>query len=307
MPFMRILNASAYKFVSLDDVDDLRGRLRARARELGLKGTILLAPEGINLFIAGQQAQVEQFLAYLGEDTRFFGMPAKLSWSEEQPFNRMLVKAKREIITLRRPDIDPSRTPAPRLAPQELKRWLDEGREVLLLDTRNGFEVALGTFDNAAGLGLHSFSELPRAAESIDPRWKALPVVTFCTGGIRCEKAAPLLLREGFREVYQLDGGILKYFEACGGAHFHGECFVFDKRVALGPDLQPTGTAQCYACQAVLSVDDQLRPEYVFGLTCHHCHPSAPGTSAGRAAVPPRNHEPVHAPAANAAPGRGPA
>ena len=269
---MRILNVSAYKFVSLNDVEELRSRLRARARDLGLKGTILLAPEGINLFIAGLQVQVERFLARLAEDSRFAGLETKSSWSEEQPFNRMLVKAKREIITLRRPDVDPSRTPAPRIAPQELKRWLDEGREVLLLDTRNGFEVSLGTFDGAAELALKSFSELPEAAKSIDPRWKDRPVVTFCTGGIRCEKAAPLLLKEGFREVYQLDGGILKYFEACGGAHYHGECFVFDKRVALGPDLEPTGTAQCYVCQSVLTPEEQSRPEYVFEKSCHHCH-----------------------------------
>ena len=268
---MPILNVSAYKFVSMDDVEALRDRLRARTRDLRLKGTILLAPEGINLFIAGEQAQVERFLALLAEEARFAGLETKLSWSEEQPFNRMLVKTKREIITLRRPDVDPSRTPAPRIAPLELKRWLDQGRQVLLLDTRNAFEVALGTFNGAAGLGLKSFSELPAAAQAIDPRWKDLPVVTFCTGGIRCEKAAPLLVKEGFREVYQLEGGILKYFEQCGGAHFHGECFIFDKRVALGPDLQPTGTAQCYACQSVLTLEDQRRPEYVFGKSCHHC------------------------------------
>jgi UPF0176 protein len=268
---MRVLNASAYKFVYLDDIEDLRRRLRARARDLGLKGTILIAPEGINLFIAAQQQQVERFLARLMEDARFAGLDSKLSWSQQQPFNRMLVKAKREIITLRRPDVDPSRTPAPRLAPRELRRWLDEGREVLLLDTRNGFEVALGSFAGAADLRLKSFSELPGAVQAIDPRWKERPVVTFCTGGIRCEKAAPLLMQEGFRAVYQLDGGILKYFEECGGAHFQGECFVFDKRVALGPDLQPTGTAQCYVCQAILSPQDQERPEYLSGRSCHQC------------------------------------
>ena len=273
---MRILNVSAYKFVSLNDVEDLRRRLKARACDLGLKGTILLAPEGINLFIAGRQAQVERFLFGLAEDPRFAALEAKRSGSEEQPFNRMLVKAKREIISLRRPAIDPSRTPAPRLAPEALKRWLDEGREVLLLDARNRFEVELGSFDGAADLRLKSFSDLPAAMRDIDPRWKAhwqnRPVVTFCTGGIRCEKAAPLLMHAGFRDVYQLDGGILNYFAQCGGAHFHGECFVFDKRVALGPDLAPTGTAQCYACQSVLSPEDQARPEYAFGVSCHHCH-----------------------------------
>ena len=268
---MAILNVSAYQFVSIDDIDTLRPQLRERAVALALKGTILLAPEGINLFVAGEEHAVRQFLASLTEDPRFAGLESKLSWSDEQPFNRMLVKAKREIITLRRPDVDPSRTPAPRIAPQTLKQWLDEGREVLLLDTRNQFEVALGSFDGATGLGLKSFSDLPAATAAIDPQWKARPVVTFCTGGIRCEKAAPLLQQEGFGEVYQLDGGILKYFEQCGGAHFHGECFVFDKRVALGPDLQPTGTAQCYACQAVLTLEDQASPDYQYEICCPYC------------------------------------
>ena len=268
---MAILNVSAYQFVSIDDIDTLRPQLRERAVALALKGTILLAPEGINLFVAGEEREVRQFLASLTEDPRFAGLESKLSWSDEQPFNRMLVKAKREIITLRRPDVDPSRTPAPRITPQTLKQWLDEGREVLLLDTRNQFEVALGSFDGATGLGLKSFSDLPAATAAIDPQWKARPVVTFCTSGIRCEKAAPLLQKEGFGEVYQLDGGILKYFEQCGGAHFHGECFVFDKRVALGPDLQPTGTAQCYACQAVLTLEDQASPDYQCEICCPYC------------------------------------
>ena len=268
---MAVLNVSAYKFVSIDDVESLRPSLRKCAVDMELKGTILLAPEGINLFIAGEQARVERFLERLMADERFAGLETKLSWSEDQPFNRMLVKAKREIITLRRPDVDPSRTPAPRLAPEMLRQWLDEGREVLLLDTRNQFEVDLGTFEGAACLKLKSFSEMTAALPAIDEKWKDKPVVTFCTGGIRCEKAAPLLIKEGFSEVYQLDGGILKYFERCGGAHFQGECFVFDKRVALGPDLEPTGTAQCYACQAVLTPDEQQSSDYEFGVRCPHC------------------------------------
>jgi len=276
---MAILNVSAYRFVSIDDVDTLRPRLKKRAVDMGLKGTILLAPEGINLFIAGEAAKVERFLERLMADARFAGLETKRSWSEEQPFNRMLVKAKREIITLRRPDVDPSRSPAPRIAPETLRQWLDEGREVLLLDTRNRFEVELGTFVGAADLKLKSFSDMSAALPAIDTGWKDKPVVTFCTGGIRCEKAAPLLMKEGYSEVYQLDGGILKYFEHCGGAHYRGECFVFDKRVALGPDLQPTGTAQCYACQAVLTPEQQTSPDYQYGLHCPHCKARKTGSS----------------------------
>ena len=268
---MSVLNLSSYRFVSIHDAQSLRAALKRRADELGLKGTILLAPEGINLFIAGTEQSVKNFVATLAEDRRFEGMDCKYSWSDEQPFNRMLVKLKREIITMRRPDIDPSRQAAPRLTPTELRQWLDEGREVLLVDTRNQFEVDLGTFEGAVELGLHSFSEMPAAMGAIDPKWKSRPVVTFCTGGIRCEKAAPLMASEGFQQVYQLDGGILRYFEDCGGAHYHGECFVFDKRVAVGPDLRPTGTAQCYACQSILSAQDQASPDYVFGQSCPHC------------------------------------
>jgi UPF0176 protein len=272
---MQILNAAAYKFVTLADLPGLRAHLHERAFGLGLKGTILLAPEGINLSLAGAGEELEAFLAFLLADRRFAGMPIKRSASAEQPFNRMLVKIKREIVALRRPDIDPARNPAPRLAPRELKRWLDEGRELLLLDTRNRFEVELGTFAGAASLELNSFSELPRAAERIDPRWKERPVITFCTGGIRCEKAAPLLIDLGFRQVVQLDGGILRYFEDCGGAHFSGECFVFDKRVALDSGLMQTGTTQCYVCQAVVTVAEQHSPDYVLGLSCPHCRHDA--------------------------------
>jgi len=268
---VQVLNVSAYKFVVIEHPAEMRGVLKERADALDLRGTILLAHEGINLFIAGSEANVQAFLAALQADERFAGFPAKLSWSEEQPFNRMLVKVKREIIPLRRPEIDPSRNPAPRLSPEQLKAWLDEGREVLLVDTRNDFEVELGTFTGARNLHLSSFAEFPSKAGTLESKWKHRPVVTFCTGGIRCEKAAPFLADQGFGQVYQLDGGILNYFERCGGAHFEGECFVFDKRVALGPDLKPTGTAQCYVCQAVLTPPEQQSPEYVFGERCPRC------------------------------------
>jgi UPF0176 protein len=268
---MQVLNVSAYKFVSIEHPAELRLILKERADGLGLRGTVLLAHEGINLFLAGAEANVRAFLSDLGADDRFAGIPTKLSWAAEQPFNRMLVKVKREIIPLRQPEIDPSRDPAPRLSPEELKTWLDQGRDVLLVDTRNDFEVELGTFRGARNLHLSSFAEFPAKAEALEAEWQDRPVVTFCTGGIRCEKAAPLLARRGFSRVYQLEGGILSYFERCGGAHFDGECFVFDKRVALGADLKPTGTAQCYACQAVLTPGEQAAPEYAVGVSCPRC------------------------------------
>ncbi len=241
---MKILNIAAYRFVALDDLAVLRAGLKARCTELRLKGTILVAPEGINLFLAGAVADVAAFLQTLRADARFAPIEVKRSWSAEQPFKRLLVKVKREIVSMRRPDFNARALPAPRLAPQELKRWLDQGRNVVLLDTRNQFEVDLGSFENTLSLGLKSFSDFPRATAALPAALKDRPVVTFCTGGIRCEKAAPWLIGQGFREVYQLDGGILNYFEQCGGAHFRGACFVFDERIALDPSLQPTGAAQ---------------------------------------------------------------
>lgn len=239
---MNILNIAAYRFVPLNDLEQLRAALMLRGAELGLKGTILIAAEGINLFLAGAGANVEAFVETLSADARFAAIEVKRSRSAQQPFLRLLVKIKREIVSMRRPEINPCATPAPRLAPQELKRWLEQGRAVVLLDTRNQFEVDLGTFEDALSLGLKSFSDFPRATPALAEALKDRPIVTFCTGGIRCEKAAPWLISQGFRKVYQLDGGILNYFEQCGGAHFRGECFVFDQRMALDARLRESGS-----------------------------------------------------------------
>lgn len=236
-----ILNIAAYKFVALDDLPALRGELRELCEKLELKGTILLAPEGINLFLAGSEKSVDTFLGKLRARRAFRDLIAKRSYSSAQPFGKLLVKLKKEIIAIGRPGIDPARHPAPRLAPRELKRWLDESRDVVLFDTRNSFEVEHGTFHGAQHIGLANFRSFGERVCELDPRLKDKTVVTFCTGGIRCEKAAPLLIHEGFRHVYQLDGGILKYFEECGSSHFDGSCYVFDERVALDSGLLPTG------------------------------------------------------------------
>jgi len=238
---MDILNIAAYRFVPLDRLPELRVEILARCKALSLKGTVLIAAEGINLFLAGAAEDIEAFLGALHADARFAAIEVKRSWSAAQPFKRLLVKIKREIVTMRRPEIDPARMPAPRLAPQELKRWLDAGRDVVLLDTRNQFEVDLGSFENTLSLGLKSFGDFPRATPALAAQVRERTIVTFCTGGIRCEKAAPWLISQGFNDVYQLEGGILNYFEQCGGAHFRGECFVFDERVALDAGLQPGG------------------------------------------------------------------
>ena len=238
-----ILNIAAYKFVTLDELVERRVRYLERTHALGLRGTILLADEGINLFIAGDPSSVATFLSELQTEPAFAALDIKRSYSARQPFTKMRVKLKREIVALKRPDIRPDRSPAPRITPAELKRWLDAGRDLVLLDTRNQFEFDQGTFDGAQSLALGAFSELPERLRNADPAWKSKTVVTFCTGGIRCEKAAPLLIVAGFRDVLQLDGGILRYFEECGSAHYSGDCFVFDARVALDNSLAPVATA----------------------------------------------------------------
>ena len=237
-----VLNISCYKFVPLPDAEALRGLLQDRARAAQLKGTILLAEEGINFFLAGSADAVRGFVDLLRADARFADLDPKESWSETVPFRKMLVKVKREIIRMDHPAIRPAEGRAPSVAPATLRRWLDQGhdddgREVVTLDTRNAFEVDHGTFDNAIDWRIGKFTEFPPALRAHKDELQGKTVVSFCTGGIRCEKAAILMREEGLPHVYQLEGGILKYFELTDGAHYHGSCFVFDERRALSTDL----------------------------------------------------------------------
>jgi UPF0176 protein len=238
-----VLNISAYLFTHLDDPASLQAVLRDRANAAGLKGTILLAEEGINLFLAGDAAAVRGFADELRADDRFAALTTKESWSDDQPFGRMIVKVKREIIRMDHPTIRPEAARAPAVAPETLRRWLDEGadddgREVVLLDTRNAFEVDYGAFAGALDWRIERFTQFPGAAAAAADDLRGKTVVSYCTGGIRCEKAA-IYLREVGVDAYQLDGGILGYFEQVGGAHWNGECFVFDEREALTPGLAP--------------------------------------------------------------------
>lgn len=246
-----ILNIAAYRFVPIDEPAPLRAEIAQRAEAAGLKGTVLVAPEGVNLFLAGAPDDVRGLLGWLRSDPRFNGLAAKESWSEREPFARLKVKLKREIIAFRRDGVDPVGAPAPFVDPSTLKRWLDvghddNGRPVVMLDTRNREEVAHGSFHGALTLPIDDFVQLPEALEAERHRLEGATVVSFCTGGIRCEKAAPFLRAHGFGDVRQLNGGILGYFEAVGDAHWEGACFVFDDRVALAPDLRPvTRRAVC--------------------------------------------------------------
>ena len=274
-PFMpaqsAITNLAAYKFARLSELKSLRAHLMAKCKAWNLKGTILLSTEGVNLFVAGGQSEVEELLAELQRIPGLETMEFKFSPSDHQPFNRMLVRIKKEIIAFGVDGIDPATYTSPRISAKELKQWLDEGRPVTLLDTRNDYEVKLGTFQNALPIGVDHFRDFPEAVRRLPEQLKSQPIVTFCTGGIRCEKAAPFMEREGFQHIYQLDGGILRYFEECGGAHYDGECFVFDQRVGVDPGLHETESTQCFGCQTPLSAEDQQDPRYVQGKTCPYC------------------------------------
>ncbi len=309
-----VTNISCYRFAELTGLKDLREELITACKARGLKGTILLSTEGINLFVAGAAEAIDALLVRLRAVPGLEALVPKVSVSDTQPFNRMLVRVKREIISFGMESIRPANYTSPKLAPAELKRWLDEGRPVTLLDTRNDYEVKLGTFKGALIPHIATFREFPDAVRKLPEALKDQPVVMFCTGGIRCEKAGPFMEREGFQEIYQLDGGILKYFEECGGAHYDGECFVFDQRVGVDPGLRESDFAVCFACQAPLDATDQEDPRHVEGVSCPHCFKSARDRMAERiemlhaaiamvtnplpGSLPMENRRPVNIPAA---------
>jgi UPF0176 protein len=239
-----ILNISAYLFVNLNDTATLRESIRSQALLQDLRGTVLLAEEGINLFLAGTHNGVRAFLRWLKEDLRFAALEAKESESDTAPFGKLLVKVKPEIIRMNHPTIQPQAGRAPAVTATTLARWLasghdDEGRPVVMLDTRNAFEVDLGRFENAIDWRISKFSDFPAAVMAHRDDLQGKTVVSYCTGGIRCEKAALFMAQAGIDNVLQLEGGILKYFEETSGRHFDGECFVFDDRVALDAALRP--------------------------------------------------------------------
>ena len=241
---MQILNIAAYKFVALEALPSLQTSLLEALQPRGVKGTVLLAEEGINLFLAAGRAEIHDFLAWLRTDARFHDLEVKESWSQAQPFRKLLVKIKPEIIRMNHPAIQPAAGRAPAVDAATVKRWLDSGhddggRPVVMLDTRNAFEVDVGTFENAIDWRIDKFSEFPQALLDHRDELRDKTVVSFCTGGIRCEKAAIFMRESGLGHVFQLDGGILKYFEESGHAHYRGECFVFDERRALDPALSP--------------------------------------------------------------------
>ncbi len=277
-----VTNLAAYRFVELSGLKELREELLGLCKDAGLKGTILLSVEGVNLFVAGAEQGIDRLMGRLRQIPGLEDFVGKISVSDDQPFRRMLVRIKKEIISFGVEGIAPGQRTSPKLPAKELKKWLDEGRKITLLDTRNDYEVKLGTFTGAVVPDIRTFREFPNAVRELPQEMKDETIVMFCTGGIRCEKAGPFMEMEGFKNIYQLDGGILKYFEECGGDHYDGECFVFDQRVGVDPALQETDSAICYACLAPLDAQDQEDVRYVGGVSCPHCFKAEPEKMAER-------------------------
>lgn len=273
-PALPIRVAALYQFTRFADVAGLRGQLLAQCEALGIKGTLLLAIEGLNGTVAGSDAAIEALLDHIRALPGCAEIDVKDSRAAAMPFDRMKVRLKREIVTMGEPDVDPLTEVGHYVAPQDWNALID-APDTIVIDTRNAYEVALGSFEGAIDPGTRSFREFPdwfrrfraaREAEGAMPR-----VAMFCTGGIRCEKAAIHMQEIGIERVYQLEGGILKYFEEVGGAHYDGDCFVFDHRTALNAELLPAGPKQCFACRAVVTPEEQQSPDYIPGQRCPHC------------------------------------
>lgn len=265
--------AALYKFAPLDDYKELKSPLLHFCLKNGIKGTILLAPEGINGTVAGTRSAIDALLAYLQRDTRLSGLEHKESYTPTQPFYRTRVKLKKEIVTLGVPGVDPNKLVGQYVEP---KNWnaLISDPEVLVIDTRNNYEVGIGTFKNAINPETDTFREFPSFVESKLQHAKDKKIAMFCTGGIRCEKSTAYLLQQGFKNVYHLKGGILKYLEETPAEQslWSGECFVFDNRVAVNNELAPGQYDQCHGCRNPLSPQDKQSPHYSPGVHCPHCY-----------------------------------
>ncbi len=270
---MSILVAALYKFVSLPDYEDLQQPLLSCCRENDVMGTILLASEGINGTIAGPPEGIRNVLGFLRSDERMTDLVHKESWSEESPFYRMKVRLKREIVTMGVPEIDPNETVGTYVDAQEWNDLISDPN-VVLVDARNDYEVAIGTFKGAIDPHTKSFRELPDWLRGQFADRANTKVAMFCTGGIRCEKSTAFLRSEGFDDVYHLRGGILKYLETVpeDESLWEGECFVFDQRVAVKHGLEQGSYDQCFACRMPISEEEMQSEMYVKGVSCPHCY-----------------------------------
>ncbi|HHP7232208.1 MAG TPA: rhodanese-related sulfurtransferase [Xenococcaceae cyanobacterium] len=270
---MTVVIATFYKFVALPDCAEIKQPLLEYCLAQDIRGTILLAPEGINGTIAGDRAQVESVLAWLRNDSRLADLTNKESHADSFPFGKMKVRLKKEIVTLGMPEVDPSQRVGKYLTPQEWNEVISNP-EVVVIDTRNDYEVSIGTFKSAKNPKTDSFRQFPEyVTQNLDPKQHP-KVAMFCTGGIRCEKASSYMLAQGFKEVYHLQGGILKYLAEvpADASLWEGECFVFDERVTVKPGLELGSYDLCYACGHPISEADKTSPYYEPIISCPHCY-----------------------------------
>ena len=264
--------ATFYQFASLDDHVVLRDRIEARCQALGIRGIILLATEGINATVSGTRTSVLELLDFLKSDPRFAELSWKESSSQGHPFRKLRVRLKKEIVTMGVPDVDPARLVGTYVAPKNWNALLADP-DVILVDTRNDYEVEIGTFQNAVNPNIRTFRELPAWCKANINAGKQPKVAMFCTGGIRCEKSTAYLKEAGVEEVYHLEGGILKYLEdvPAEDSLWEGQCFVFDERVSVGQNLEIGDYQLCHGCRRPLSESDTLSEHYVRGVSCHRC------------------------------------
>lgn len=271
-------NIAYYKFVSIENPKELREILLNLCNNLNLKGTIILAHEGINSCLVGTDSEINKFISFMHNDARFNDIEFKKSFSAHIPFRRMLVKIKKEIIPLGIESIKPAEQTGKYVEPLELKKWYESNEDFVVLDTRNDYEVEIGTFRNAINPNLKEFRNFPNWVNENFTQYKNKKVVTFCTGGIRCEKATAFMQQVGFENVYQVKGGILKYLEETAknapneDNFYDGDCFVFDYRVAVDKNLEQSKYCICYNCWRTLTAEDLAHEHYKKDTYCPHCH-----------------------------------
>ncbi len=268
---LNVLNIAGYKFEPLDELDVLIPKFQNKCDALDLRGSVYLSPNGINFSLAGSEEAIEQYLIFMEEDPRFLDIPLKKTYSETQPFRRMKVRLKKEIISLGRDDINPRELTGEYISPQELYAMYENNEDVIVLDTRNEYETRVGLFENAVDLQLDTFRDFPQAIEELPEEYKEKQIVMYCTGGIRCEKASAVMLKAGFSNVKQLEGGVLDYFKETGGKYWNGDCFVFDERVALDTNLKETEYIYCFICREPLSAEEKASEDFKINEYCPYC------------------------------------
>ena len=268
---MNIANITGYKFTPIEDTSNLQKDISNCSNKLKLKGTVLISNKGLNFSVAGTRDNVDTFIEFLYSYERFKNIPIKTTYNDYQPFRKMLVRIKKEIISMGVDDIDPFVFTGAKISPLELNEKLNNNEDVVLLDTRNEYEVRLGTFENAIDLNLDSFRDFPNEMEYLKKTLEGKDIVMFCTGGVRCEKASALMLKNGFQNVRQIDGGIINYFKETGGNHWKGDCFVFDDRVALDKDLLETDYKLCFRCREPLNKEEIGSDKYKIDEYCPYC------------------------------------